>query len=154
MTITKRIGILAGAIALLAIAVAASAQTTFVTDKTTVSWNDYIDWGYHANPDTLSTPLSTTSNGGLDVTANNDAGFYGFTEGISCYGNFSPNDNVLFDTGDGDVISLSFANPVYAAGTQIESNYYGSFTGYVTAYDSTNTVLGTYSLGRHLCRYQ
>jgi hypothetical protein len=146
MTITKSIGVFAGAIALLAIAGTAHADISFITDKSSVAWGDYVDWGAVATAGSATTPYAAVSNNGLSATVSDTNGFYGAVQPYSWDGNFSLGDNVLYTLHASDPIIVKFATPVFGGGAQIESTLRGDFIGTVSAYDSDNSLLGTFSL--------
>jgi hypothetical protein len=71
-------------------------------------------------------------------------------QGGSWGGNFAPNDFVLWTNNNGNgngngPLTISFANPVFGAGAQIQANAGGNFTVNLTAYDGSDNVLGNFT---------
>ncbi|WP_309736718.1 hypothetical protein, partial [Chamaesiphon sp. OTE_75_metabat_556] len=153
------------AIALTTATTAWSANLSFVSSRDALGANDFVDW---SNPITQLTSapanFTTLSAGGITVTGS-QAGAFGevrrqnstpYTDEASLpgsatanttfwNGNFAPNDAVYWNKGSANGISgltLSFATPVSAVGTQLNSLFYhGSgqvgvspFRGTITAF--------------------
>jgi hypothetical protein len=119
-----------------------------VTDRTALGANDYIDWGTLGSSFTpVPNPSPVTSNLGSNaivsqaVVSNMEVRQQG-SNGWG--GNFAPNDFVLWTQGTNGPLTISFANPVFGAGAQIQSNYMGAFTANLTAFDASDNVLGTF----------
>lgn len=119
---------------------------SLVTDRTALGANDYIDWGTLGSSFTpVANPSPVTSNLGSNATISQaGANVYVLSQGSSWAGNFAPNDFVLWTGGANGPITISFANPVFGAGAQIQNNNYGAFTANLTALDAGNNVLGTF----------
>lgn len=119
----------------------------WVTDRTALGANDYIDWGTLGSDFTpVANPSPVTSNLGSNATISqaNASNMLIRQQGGSWFGNFAPNDFVLSTYGNGP-ITMSFANPVFGAGAQIQTDFYGSFTFTLTAYDGSDNVLGSFT---------
>ena len=43
-------------------------------------------------------------------------------------------------------MTIDFSTGLYGAGAQMQRNYYGSFIGFIEAFDATNTPLGSFTL--------
>ena len=119
---------------------------SLVTDRTALGANDYIDWGTLGSSLTpVANPSPVTSNLGSNATISQAGGNMEVRQqGTGWGGNFAPNDFVLFTKGANGPITISFANPVFGAGAQIQSNYQGAFTANLTAFDASDNVLGTF----------
>ena len=120
--------------------------------------NDSFDWSQLGPSVTyLSSPLSVTSatttnsatvtNAGGDFEVVTQPTWDGnFPAGVSLLGNgafAAGNDS---DPNNGPDITISFTNPVKAAGAQIQAVYYGDFVAEITAYDASSNLLGSFSL--------
>lgn len=119
--------------------------------------NDYYDWGTLGRNETpINNPSTVTSNLGKSATISQSDGSFSiwkqsltpgtWSPGTGWRGNFTPGDNLLGTAGINGPITITFANPVFGALTQIQSNYPGNFTANLTAYDVSNNSLGTFSL--------
>jgi hypothetical protein len=78
-------------------------------------------------------------------------GFTVFGQGSGWNGNFGSGDAVLglwdaatLSPHDG-IFSFAFATPVASVGTQVQALDFGAFTGTISAYSSTNVLLGSFS---------
>jgi hypothetical protein len=110
------------------------------------STNDSANWGQLGSPGTaVSSPFSLTSANGLDITGTfSGSGLLGQQgSGANDFlGNFSPGDNLILVRADS--LTLLFSQGISSVGAQIASNFYGPFTGTITAYDG-GTLLGSYT---------
>jgi hypothetical protein len=127
-----------------------------VKSRAAMDGNDIINWKQLGPPiTTVPTPAAITSNGGISAMVSNlgGAGVGSERNGNEWGGNFAANAPILF-TGEfvpSGAISITFAEPVYAAGAQMGYNWDGPptpfpFTAIITAYDSENNLLGTFTL--------
>ena len=116
-------------------ATSAAALPVQVFDPAALAANDVVDWAQlpeDGNP--YPSPLGVTSGLGRAVTVADGVGFNRLTEGSSWIGNFTIGDAVLWTSVDGSdaltspTLLLSFAQPVYGLGAQIQPNYYGPFS--------------------------
>jgi hypothetical protein len=77
--------------------------------------------------------------------------FYNLQEGVTWNGQFANGQGILYNGAlfgnNGVDFVLTFDQGVYAAGTYIQSDYYGPFTAFVTLYDQNSNVIGTFSAG-------
>jgi hypothetical protein len=121
----------------------------WVTDRTALGANDYIDWGTLGSSSTpVANPSPVTSNLGSNATISqaNVSNMEILQQGVGWAGNFAPNDFVLWTNGNRNgPLTISFANPVFGAGAQIQTNNYGNFTVNLTAYDGSDNVLGNFT---------
>ena len=124
------------------------ASVLSVTSAGGLGANDSLDWGQlGADLTTVTGPFSLTSVAGNTVTVSNGTeDFWSIQQDNSWGGNFNPGDNLLFNQATGPV-TLAFLTPVMAIGARFQSIDFGAFTIFMTAYDSTNTSLGTFSTG-------
>ena len=127
--------------------IAAPMQAAFATviltgDRNAINPGYFVNWGA-VGPD--GTPTGSPFTLG-EVTVSGASGFTVFS-GSTYNADFTPTDEVLalFD-GDivGGIFSITFAHAVQAAGAQIQANAFGAFSGWISAYDASNVLLGTY----------
>ncbi len=108
--------------------------------------NDSANWGQLGSAGTaVSSPFSLTSANGLDIIETfSGSGLLGQQgSGVNDFlGNFSPGDNLILVRADS--LTLLFSQGISSVGAQIASNFYGTFTGTITAYDGA-TLLGSYT---------
>ncbi len=146
---------------------------TFITQRSTLAGNDQVDWSslgkvfnpFSPNPaNFLPNSFSATSQKGLglsvDIPASSDSQIgppFVFLTSIPPRGiptNFADGDFVLFTgvasgsfpaVGNPGPLSISFNTPVLGAGTQIAVDDTENFTAFISAFDSANNLLGTFS---------
>ncbi len=143
--------VLAGmALAVGALSIEASAAVTQLTSRGQVTGATTIDWSV-LGPD-FSDAGTTPSTGG--VTVSGASRFAVFVEGQSWGGNFTVGDSVLsmFDIDDPldpgprtGVFNLVFASPISGFGTQVQAFDFGAFGGAISAFDSADNLLGSFS---------
>ena len=127
-------------------ATAAHASPIQVFDRAALAPNDAVDWSQLADSTVYPSPLSVTSALGRGVLADDGVGFTGLTEGVSWVGVFNVGDALLFtsvdqtDTGSAETLLLSFAQPVYGVGTQVEANFYGPYAAGLQLYSGSVVV--------------
>jgi hypothetical protein len=123
------------------------AQVTPVLSPSPLPTTDSIDWG-QLGPNTtqVSSPANVTSGLGLSAVVSDGNDFFVYVAGQGWSGNdtFPSGDNVLYNDDSGDV-SISFATPVTGAGAYIQTNAEDPFTAEISAFDSSDTLLGTES---------
>ncbi|GAB1544775.1 hypothetical protein NUACC21_74510 [Scytonema sp. NUACC21] len=147
---------------------------TFITERATLAGNDRIDWSslgkvfnpFSPNPtDFLPNSFSAMSQKGLglsvDIPVPSNSQIsppFVFLTGIPPRGiptNFANGDFILFTgvasgsfpaVGNPGPLSISFKTPVLGAGTQIAVDDTENFTAFVSAFDSANNLLGTFSI--------
>ncbi|MDR3749712.1 MAG: PEP-CTERM sorting domain-containing protein [Acidobacteriota bacterium] len=139
-------------IAVLCLGTYASADN-FTTYSTRVQQNpsDYYDWGQIAPPGTIvNTPQFVTSfsgtNAGL-VGNINGSQFLTAQEGSTWIGNFDYGENLIwtgnsaFGIGGLGPMAMVFLHPVGSVGFSIQADFYGPFTAYLVAFDSSGNPL-------------
>jgi hypothetical protein len=113
--------------------------------------NDYADWlnfgavettipsGSTLASSVFSLPLTVANTNGSDLTVEQ--------QGIGWGGNFAAGNGVLWTSfGPNGPLIVDFPVPIFGAGAQIQSDWFGTFTGTVSAYDKMGNLLATYSL--------
>ena len=134
-----------GGVAMLALTATPAQAITFVSSRTALGGNDFVDWSSPLSP--VSAPIGTrftiSSAGGLIVTVSQNGApgevrqqNTGSTVGVDSpsnsnatqnstfwNGNFAPNDTVYWNKGNG-ALSLAFATPVSSVGAQLNSLFY------------------------------
>src|SRR6516225_4272406 len=138
-------------IAVAGLVTTSAAHAAIVELTTRPATGDVIDWGQIGPPSTIfPTPQSFTSAGGITGMATLAQDGNGNVIEQCCIGlnglwdgNFAPGD-ILFSTGSSGPLTLSFTTPLHAVGAQIASNFYGSFTAQIQAFDGA-ALLGTFS---------
>jgi hypothetical protein len=128
-------------------AISAQAAVLFVNNRAGLGANDAVDWSQlGSSRTTLSNPFSATSTGGLGVTGQFIGGAgQSQDQGNGWIGNFATGDALVWSNGSNGPLTLTFANTVAGVGTQIQTDVFGSFTGSIEAFDSSNTSLGLFS---------
>jgi hypothetical protein len=100
------------------------------------------NFGLLGNPgDTISSPASGS---GFTVSSAGNQGFMIVEQGVSWSGNFAYGDALLWNQGYGPD-TITFTSAVQSVGFKLQNDYFGSFTGYLNAYDASNTLLGQVS---------
>ena len=123
---------------------------TFVTIRSALGGNDYVDWGKLGSAHTVvRNPFTVTSNDGLSMSVSKPGGpFERRDQGYDWNdwpGNFAPGDHLIWTRDENGAMTIEFADPVLGAGAQIQTDAYGSFTGTIEAYDSLNNLLGSFN---------
>ena len=140
----------------LALAVGSGWATSGITTNPAQINQAYIDWcvnyGCYNDYYQFPTPQAWTSNIGGTGTVGLNGGFqnfYNLQEGVTWSGQFANNEGILYNGrlfGNTDAgFVLTFDSGVYAAGTYIQSDYYGPFTAYVTLFDQNSMTIATFS---------
>jgi PEP-CTERM motif-containing protein len=132
------------------------AGTGLITSPGAIT-QDYYDWcvqfGCLNNYQQFATPQPIISQT-YDVTGTvglngGFQSFYNLQEGVTWNGQFANNQGILYNGrlfGNQDAgFVLTFDTGVYAAGTYIQSDYYGPFTAFVTIFDINSQVIASYS---------
>lgn len=133
---------------------------SLVTDRTTLGANDLLNWSSVAPPFTfLSSTFTASSVGGLGVTVSIPTPTppvsqpFVFQNGSTIPTNFGDGDFILFtglnfstQAGNPGPLTLTFAQPVFAAGAQLLPDEGGAFIGFISAFDLNNTLLGAFQL--------
>jgi hypothetical protein len=138
----------------------ATQAATLVTDRVALGGNDLLNWSTVAAPSTfLPSTFSTAYAGGLGITVSIPAPTppisqpFVFQNGPAIPTNFGDGDFVIFtglnfrtQAGNPGPLTLTFAQPVFAAGAQLLPDEAGPFTGFISAYDLNNTLLASFQL--------
>lgn len=138
----------------------AEAALTFVSQRTSLGGNDFVDWGtLGAAVQTVSNPFAIVSNLGLSMNVSMPQTGYSFrrvdqwsgTDPFTGWdGNFAVGDKALSTGYDypsvyhHGPVTLVFASPVSGAGAQIQANEPGTFVATIEAYDAGNSSLGSF----------
>ena len=131
---------------LAACAMASTAAPVQVFDRAALAPNDAVDWSRLADGSVYPSPLPVSSLSGRSVLADDGVGFTALTEGLSWIGVFSIGDPLLFtsidqtDAGSSESLLLTFAEPVYGVGTQIQANYYGPYSAGLQLYSGSSVI--------------
>jgi hypothetical protein len=129
------------------------AAPTSVSSRAALGGNDFKDWaGLGPDGTALGDSFSTSSQFGLGLSVSgateSASGFERANQGGSWAGNFAPGDALLW-TGlafSPQIITIDFASPIFGAGAQIQNDDLGAaFTAFLTAYDSLNNVVASYT---------
>ena len=124
------------------------AQMLEVTSRTGLGGTDLVNWGQFGTSYTNIGASSnyTSSNGLTGQISTSDASPMEILQQENGWsGNFTQGDYVLWAQTPGGYLNVGFNTPVSAAGANIMSNPYGSFNATISAYDSSNNLLGTYT---------
>lgn len=122
---------LAFAVSLLA---AGPASAAAITSLGALSSNDSIGWG-QLGPVSTTLPASdpVLSVGGLSaVVSTSGTSLKRLDQDNGWSGNFATGDQLLWTNGSGPDITITFLNPVFGAGAQIQSDFFGAFTAQIT----------------------
>ena len=131
----------------------ASVSAANITQVTTRSGNDFIDWGQTAaSLTTFPTPRCVTSNGGLSAAIVNPTGkAFADQQGNPWAGNFAPADRLLCS---GQLtttapITIVFASPVSGVGAQMGSDLISSaavpFIENMVLFGTSGQILATFT---------
>ncbi len=110
--------------------------------------DDGFDWARVGSEGLYASPLVVASDGGsLDVTASN-AGldFRRYDQGSGWVGTFDDGDALLYTYLNDGRLDLMFSRPVFAVGTQVQTNWLGDFEAHMQAFDAAGTSLGEVSV--------
>jgi len=128
----------------------AQASVILVTDKNNITPNGQIDWGVLGVAFTpVAQPFTTPVPGipGLSITASKPSNPFERRDQSTggWAGNFGPGDRLLWNQGVGTPMTFVFSTPVTGVGFQIQQDIYGPFTATISAFDSANNLLGTFT---------
>ena len=142
----KRAILILGAVALLLGSVG-QAKAGLITTRPS---GDVIDWSQlGTNGTVLVSPQTFTSTGSITGSVNDGASATTFLQRLDQStgwgGNFAPREALLWNRQNGNAIELNFNTPVSQAGAQIQDDFFGSFTATISAFDSLNNLLGTFT---------
>lgn len=125
--------------------VPAHAAPQLVTSRPALGGTDFLDWGtVGADGVDLGSSFHTTSHGGVGIDVSDNHSFILFEQGNGFGGNFAPGDQVLTNEHSGPD-TISFNTSVSAVGFQIQDVFGGNFTATLSAYDSSNNLLGSFN---------
>jgi hypothetical protein len=130
----------------------ASASVTLVTSRAALGANDLIDWGQLGPSFTqITNPVTVTSTGGnTAITAQVSGNGERRDQGFGWAGNFAPGDRLYwtqygFNSNDQGPVTLTFNKFMSGAGAQVQENFFGGFTAFISAHDSSHNLLGTFT---------
>jgi hypothetical protein len=133
---------------------------TSVTSEAGVAWSDTVAWSaagmeYDSVPLSFNVPvtaglsLTVSSPSGMMDRRDQDSGWMGcFTAGEALLWKHEELESMRSVT---EPITVSFSSPVLAVGTQIQSDPYGAYTGWIEAFDVNDVMVGSYSVGGNAC---
>ncbi|HEV2677184.1 MAG TPA: PEP-CTERM sorting domain-containing protein [Aliidongia sp.] len=117
------------------------------TSRAQLNANNTVAWSaFGADGSTLSTPVFEPVGSESVHVASSSGQLLINQQGTTWNGNFANGDSVLFQPNDSDSFIVGFSTPVSAVGTQIESDTFGAFTGYMDFWSTTNVLLGEVSV--------
>ena len=125
---------------------AAFASLIMTNDRDAILTDYTIDWG------TLGADL--TSVAGLftiDTATVSGASSFTVFSGSTYNSDFKPTDSVLalvdpnFDPLAG-IFSITFASAIQGVGAQVQANQFGSFSGFIRAFNAANMLLGSFAI--------
>jgi hypothetical protein len=132
----------------------ARAGVVLITSESSLGSNTAsINWGTLGAAFTpVSNPFSITASNGQSVTVSQPGGsgaqFQRRDEGNGWIGVFALGTKLLWNAGNGPTLTLDFgSNPISGGGLQIQADYYGSYSAQIQAFDSSNNLLGTFTVG-------
>ena len=147
MTLARALSTTAAALLL---ATGAQAQTTFITSEGafgapggTIFWGALGgDFTNVANPFTIG--VTGIPGKTADVSQAVQTSFQRRDQGTGWAGNFQNGDQLLWTAGANGPMSLLFNTAISAFGTQIQTDFFGSFMAKILAYDAADVLLGAY----------
>lgn len=133
-------------------AVRSEAGLTEVTSRAALNGTDLIDWGQLGPSGTqIPNPETVTTSGGIpgmvaQVSGNGER----LDQGNGWGGNFADGDHLYytqynFNSTDQGPITITLNQGVMGIGTQLQENYYGTFTAFVNVYDTHGNFLGSFT---------
>lgn len=127
-----------------------ASSLTLVTSRALLPQTDIIHWGDLGGDLTdLGATFGATSVAGQVAATVSGAPRFALFSGATFNADFVPTDTVLslFDLISGDptagVIRLRFNHAVVGGGAQIQSNFQGNFTAFISALDASGNVIGS-----------
>jgi PEP-CTERM motif len=111
---------------------------------------DLVDWAQLGPAFTqLSSPQNFVSTGGITGTVS-DSGTIERRDQTppstgGWGGNFAPGDALVWNQDNGNSFTLTFNTPLSQVGAQIQDDFPFPFTATISAFDSSNNLLGTFS---------
>ena len=145
----KRLFTIIGGLLLLA-GSSTQAQTVFVGSETAFGVpQGYIFWTSLGptftqvpQPFTISSTIPGTT---ATVSQQNGANFERRDQNAGWAGNFAPGAELLWTQGTNGPMDFVFNNSISGFGTQIQADFYGAFSGIISAFDPSNTLLGSFT---------
>lgn len=138
---------LAFVVAFAAIASQVQATPVFVDSRAALNGNDFIDWGA-AGPSftVLTSPFTIPTNLGMTATVStsNGTNLERRDQDNGWAGNFAPGDPLIWNQDAGGDIVVNFGMGVFGAGAQVQSDFFGAFTGTISAFGETGNLLGSF----------
>jgi len=121
---------------------AALADPVFSRDD--LGADDNIQWGQFGPPNTLvPTPVEGLTDAGLSFIVDDpqDHLLQRFDQGDPWGGNFSPGDELIFNSPSSNPITIDFERPVFGVGANIQVELPGRFTGVIETYDIVGNLI-------------
>lgn len=152
-SMTKRL-LFGGTLMAAGLAPATQASVSFVGSRAALNGNNIIDWGQfggaYANVPSGSAGLTSPSNVGFKVGQPGGGNLQRRDQLPPNYGGwngcFSPGDRILWNNyGYSDTIHIDFAVPTDRVGANVQADFFGGFNGYISVFDTSNNLLGTFS---------
>ncbi|MBA2436630.1 MAG: hypothetical protein H0V54_16380 [Chthoniobacterales bacterium] len=139
---------LAFVVAFATIASQLQAVPVFVGSRAALNGNDFIDWGA-AGPEftVLASPFTIPTNLGMTATVStsNGTNLERRDQGSSWSGNFAPGDPLIWNQDAGGDIVVNFGMGVFGVGAQVQADFFGPFTGTISAFGMTGNLLGSFT---------
>lgn len=139
-------------LAIVAFSISAHAGViTFVSTRGGLGANDLVTWGVAADDATnVASPYARISTGGVTATATLTGGFSLWENNggsLAFASNFATGDIILDTFGVDGPVTIAFDTAVTAVGLQIQHYTLGGFDGTLSVYDSTNTLMDSFTVG-------
>ena len=142
-------GAVLGLCLVLGSAATSNAAVVGVTSFADLGADDSLDWGQLGPATTWINKPATVTSGWGGLTASVDTagtGFQRIDQGSPAFnGNFAAGTALLWTSGQGPDITIDLSQPVYGAGAQIQSNWYGAFTAQIQELDGIGNVIASFT---------
>ncbi|MES2123209.1 MAG: PEP-CTERM sorting domain-containing protein [Gemmatimonadota bacterium] len=134
------------ALTFIVVPAAMQAQTSFVGSRggvggSTLNWNTLYGPSFGG----VSSTAVATGIGGLTISASSNGSVLRLDQGNGWSGGFLSGEALLWNQDNG-ILTLLFNNDIFSAGANIQGDNFGDFTGWISAYDASDALLGTFSL--------
>ena len=147
LRVLKRAGLLLPVLALTSSGLLAD-PVTCRTGSGCLNGTDYFDWAANFGPTFTTVPNGSTASS----HSGSESAVVGFAQSVGqrrnesngWWGNFSPDEALLWTEGDGPLTFL-FNNPLSGLGASIQADYYGGFTALLQVYNSGGTLIDSIS---------
>ena len=143
----KIVSTLAFVVVFAAIASQVQATPVFVDSRAALNGNDFIDWGA-AGPEftVLASPFTIPTNLGMTATVStsNGTNLERRDQGSGWGGNFAPGDHLIWNQDAGGDIVVNFGMGVFGVGAQVQADFFGAFTGTISAFGEFGNLLGSF----------